>query len=170
MVNYRFDLASQALHQFIWNEFCDWYLELSKPILWDEDADPAYAEATRWALLTTLEKSLRLLHPFMPFITEEIWQRVAPLLQITGDSVMLQAYPVYDHARLDTEAEDGIEWIKVLGIKKQKSSSNYKDQSIEKHFLQTQPEISQRKIREISTGYSYYDCLSDRDRKSTAEC
>ncbi len=112
MADYRFDLASQALHEFIWNEYCDWYLELSKPILWDEDADPAYAEATRWALLTTLEKSLRLLHPFMPFITEEIWQRVSPLLQITGDSVMLQAYPVFDEARIDTEAEASVEWIK----------------------------------------------------------
>jgi valyl-tRNA synthetase len=114
MANYRFDLASQALHQFIWNEYCDWYLELSKPILWDEDADPAFAEATRWALLSTLEKSLRLLHPFMPFITEEIWQRVAPLLQITGDSVMLGAYPVFDKAQIDTEAEDGIEWLKGI--------------------------------------------------------
>ncbi|MCH8258082.1 MAG: valine--tRNA ligase, partial [Proteobacteria bacterium] len=61
--NYRFDLASQALHEFIWNEYCDWYLELSKPILWDDDAESEYAEATRWALLTTLEQSLRLLHP-----------------------------------------------------------------------------------------------------------
>jgi valyl-tRNA synthetase len=114
LANYRFDLASQTLHEFIWDEYCDWYLELSKPVLWDEDANPKYAEASRWALLTTLEKSLRLLHPFMPFITEEIWQRVAPLLQISGDSVMLQAYPVFDESLLDTEAEASIEWIKGI--------------------------------------------------------
>jgi len=81
-------------------------------VLWDEEADPEYAQATRWVLLTVLEKSLRLLHPFMPFITEEIWQRVAPLLEIEGESIMLQPYPVFDQSNVDKEAEANIEWIK----------------------------------------------------------
>ncbi|MDA1371760.1 MAG: valine--tRNA ligase [Proteobacteria bacterium] len=109
---YRFDIASQALHEFIWNQYCDWYVELSKPILWDEEANPALAQATRQVLISTLEKSLRLLHPFMPFITEEVWQRVAPLLSIEGDSIMLQPYPVFNPANIDTEAEEHIDWLK----------------------------------------------------------
>ena len=116
MANYRFDLASQALHEFIWNEYCDWYVELSKPILWDEEANPDQAQATRRVLLTVLEKSLRLLHPFMPFLTEEVWQRVAPLLSIEGDSIMLQPYPVYDVANVDQEAEANIDWLKGVII------------------------------------------------------
>ena len=116
MANYRFDLASQALHEFIWNEYCDWYVELSKPILWDEEANPDQSQATRRVLLTVLEKSLRLLHPFMPFLTEEVWQRVAPLLSIEGDSIMLQPYPVYDVANVDQEAEANIDWLKGVII------------------------------------------------------
>jgi len=116
MENYRFDMASQSLHEFIWNEYCDWYVELSKPLLWDEDANPQQAQATRWVLLTVLEKSLRLLHPFMPFITEEIWQKVAPLLAIEGESIMLQPYPVYTEANIDKAAEANIEWIKGVII------------------------------------------------------
>ena len=116
MANYRFDLASQTLYTFIWNEYCDWYLELSKPILWDEAANPEPARATRWTLLIILEKSLRLLHPFMPFITEEIWQKIAPLLQISGDSIMLQSFPTYDEKNIDKQAEEDIEWIKGVII------------------------------------------------------
>ena len=116
MENYRFDMASQSLHEFIWNEYCDWYVELSKPLLWDEDANPHHAQATRWVLLTVLEKSLRLLHPFMPFITEEIWQKVAPQLAIEGESIMLQPYPVYTETNIDKEAEANVEWIKGVII------------------------------------------------------
>jgi valyl-tRNA synthetase len=119
MENYRFDLASQTLHEFIWNEYCDWYVELSKPVLWDEDNNPEAAQATRYVLVSILEKSLRLLHPFMPFITEEIWQRVAPLQGIEGDSIMLQPYPVFSAENVDDTAEQGIEWIKgvIIGIR-----------------------------------------------------
>ncbi len=116
MLNYRFDLASQALHDFIWNEYCDWYVELSKPILWDEEAKPAEAQATRLILLVILEKTLRLLHPFMPFLTEEIWQRVSPLLGIEGESIMLQPYPLFDENNIDSEAEVHIKWLKGVII------------------------------------------------------
>jgi valyl-tRNA synthetase len=112
--NYRFDLASQALHEFIWNEYCDWYLELSKPILWDEDNNPEAAQASRKVLLTVLERSLRLLHPFMPFLTEEIWQKLAPALGITGDSIMLQPYPEFDAGNVDVAAQSEIDWLKGI--------------------------------------------------------
>jgi len=111
---YRFDLASQALHEFIWNEYCDWYLELSKPILWDEDNNPEAAQASRKVLLTVLERSLRLLHPFMPFLTEEIWQKLAPALGITGDSIMLQPYPEFDAGNVDVAAQSEIDWLKGI--------------------------------------------------------
>ena len=112
--SYRFDLASQALHEFIWNEYCDWYLELSKPILWDEDNNPEAAQATRKVLLTVLERSLRLLHPFMPFLTEEIWQKLAPALGIAGDSIMLQPYPEFDASNVDAAAQSEIDWLKGI--------------------------------------------------------
>ena len=116
MQHYRFDLASQTLHEFIWNEYCDWYVELSKPLLWDEKANSEGAQATRWVLLSILEQSLRLLHPFMPFITEEVWQKVAPLLGKNGDSIMIETYPLFDQSKLDSEAEEQIEWIKGVVV------------------------------------------------------
>ena len=113
---YRFDLVSQTLHEFFWNEYCDWYVELSKPVIWDEEANPEQAQASRFVLISVLEKSLRLLHPFMPFISEEIWQRVAPLLNITGDSIMVQPYPTYTEDSISMEAEADIDWIKGVVI------------------------------------------------------
>jgi len=75
--SYRFDWLSQTIYEFTWNEFCDWYLELSKPILTSAESTEAQLRGTRFTLMTVLETLLRLLHPIMPFITEEIWQRVA---------------------------------------------------------------------------------------------
>lgn len=114
MENYRFDIASQTLHEFIWNEYCDWYVELSKPVLWNEDENPDAAATTRRVLLSVLEGSLRLLHPFMPFITEEIWQKLAPQLNLSGDSIMLQPYPKYDANVVDENAEEHIDWLKGI--------------------------------------------------------
>ena len=112
MENYRFDLVSQTLHEFIWNEYCDWYVELSKPVLWDEEASPEAAQATRFVLISILEQSLRLLHPFMPFITEEVWQKIAPLIGNKGESIMIESYPRFEQGNIDGEAEEHIEWIK----------------------------------------------------------
>ena len=111
---YRFDLATQALYEFIWNEYCDWYLELSKPILWDESASAAQKTGTRRTLIRVLEASLRLAHPFMPFITEEIWQRVAPLAGRQGPTIMLQPYPACDEELIDSFANADIEWLKAV--------------------------------------------------------
>ena len=109
---YRFDLASQALYEFIWNEYCDWYLELSKPSLSDDSASAEAKRGTRRTLVRVLETVLRLAHPIMPFITEEIWQRIAPLAGKSGDSIMLQPFPQADNSRQDNQAVADIEWLK----------------------------------------------------------
>ncbi|TDR48879.1 valyl-tRNA synthetase [Tahibacter aquaticus] len=109
---YRFDLVSQALYEFTWNEFCDWFLELAKPAL--NGADTAAADSTRHTLLYTLETLLRALHPLIPFITEEIWQNVAPQLGIATPSVSLQAYPRAADIAADATAEAEVEWLKAV--------------------------------------------------------
>lgn len=124
--NYRFDLASQALYDFVWNEFCDWYLELSKPVLWDDATATSEQLGARRTLIAVLEKSLRMLHPFMPFLTEEIWQTVSPLADQAGESIMLAPWPGRQNDRLDAESEAEIEWLKeiIVGIRTIRSESN----------------------------------------------
>ncbi|MDO6428693.1 valine--tRNA ligase [Thalassotalea sp. 1_MG-2023] len=109
---FRFDLASQALYEFTWNQFCDWYLELTKPILFK--GSEAQQRGTRKTLVETLETLLRVMHPLMPFITETIWQRVVPLTNFNtqGDSIMVQAYPQYDDSLVDQATVDDLEWVK----------------------------------------------------------
>lgn len=114
---YRFDLASHALYEFVWNEYCDWYLELSKPVLWDETAPAERLRGTRRTLVRVLETILRLAHPMIPFITEEIWQRVAPLTgkEMTAQTtIMNQPWPVADASRMDEQAIADIEWLKQV--------------------------------------------------------
>ncbi|MFV1872527.1 MAG: valine--tRNA ligase [Oleiphilus sp.] len=119
VADFRLDLASQALYDFIWNEYCDWYLELSKPILTSEQSAEALKLGTRRTLVRVLEAVLRLAHPFIPFITEEIWQRIAPLAGKSGDTIMNQAYPVQDTSKIDTLALGDVEWLKgvILAIR-----------------------------------------------------
>ncbi len=112
---YRFDLLAQAVYEFIWNEYCDWYLELSKPILY-ASKDPAKQLGARYTLTTVLETLLRLIHPLMPFITEEIWQRVAKVLKINADTIMLQPYPTYDESRVDSDSLADIDWLKKVVV------------------------------------------------------
>jgi valyl-tRNA synthetase len=115
--DYRFDFAATALYEFTWHEFCDWYLELIKPVLQGEDL--AAAAATRRNLLTVLEALLRALHPIMPFITEEIWQRVAPLAGTAGPTIMRAPWPVAAGHAIDADAEQQVEWMKgfILGVR-----------------------------------------------------
>jgi valyl-tRNA synthetase len=112
--DYRFDLIAQTLYEFIWNEFCDWYLELSKPILTSTDSTVEALTGTRHTLITVLETTLRLLHPVMPFITEEIWQRIAPLAGINQDTIMLQPYPTFNEKLKSSQIENELEWVKSI--------------------------------------------------------
>jgi len=110
--SYRFDLAATALYEFTWNQFCDWYLELTKPVLFK--GSEAEQRGTRHTLITVLESLLRLMHPIMPYITESIWQAVKPLAGINSDSIMLAAYPVYQAELVDETAQADLEWLKAV--------------------------------------------------------
>ena len=122
--NYRFDLAAQAIYEFTWNEYCDWYLELAKISLQSEDEN--LQRGTRHTLVTVLETILRLAHPIMPFITEEIWQRVAPLAGITAETIMLQAYPISDDAQIKLDAIEETNWVMnfILGVRRIRGEMN----------------------------------------------
>lgn len=119
---YRFDLAANLIYEFTWNEYCDWYLELSKPIL-NQDSSDAAKRGTRRTLVRVLETLLRLMHPIMPFITEEAWQTVAPLAGRQGDTIMLQPYPQADSTKIDTAAEAELDWVKqfIMGVRRIRS-------------------------------------------------
>jgi valyl-tRNA synthetase len=114
LASYRFDLLAQAIYEFTWNEFCDWYLELSKPILTSPESSPAALRGTRHTLVTVLETLLRLMHPLMPFITEEIWQKIAPLAGKQGPSVMVQPYPTAQVKLRDAAIEDEMNWVQSI--------------------------------------------------------
>ncbi len=116
---YRLDLVAQAIYEFTWHEFCDWYLELSKPVLQSETSTAAAKLGTRRTLVEILEGLLRLLHPIMPFVTEEIWQQVAPRAGIDGPTIMLQPYPQPATGEADGKAVADIEWLKkfILGVR-----------------------------------------------------
>ena len=116
---YRFDLAAQTIYDFVWNQYCDWYLELSKPVLWDDNASADAKRGTRYTLVRVLEATLRLAHPIMPFLTEEIWQAIKGLAGVEGDTIMLQPYPVADDSKLDAQADADIEWLKgvISGVR-----------------------------------------------------
>jgi len=124
--NYRFDLATQVLYDFMWNEYCDWYLELSKVALREGAADEAARRGTRQTLVQVLENVLRLLHPFMPFLSEEIWQSVAPLAGASGPTIMRQPYPLPDPASVDRAASAELDWLRgvVLAVRNIRGEMN----------------------------------------------
>jgi valyl-tRNA synthetase len=142
--NYRFDHAAQAIYEFTWNEYCDWYLELSKPVLTSNTAADAQGSesvaedrmseatkrGTRRTLVRVLENLLRIAHPIMPFITEEIWQRVAPIAGVAaGDgsaTIMNQPFPSHRASLVNEEAEQEMQWVMafILGIRKIKGEMN----------------------------------------------
>lgn len=126
IAGYRFDLASQAIYEFTWNEYCDWYLELSKTILTSEQSSASSLRGTRRTLARVLETLLRLAHPIMPLITEEIWQRVAPLAGKQGSTIMLQPYPVPQPDKIDEAAVTEMNWVMsfILGVRSIRSGMN----------------------------------------------
>ncbi|MBI3546127.1 MAG: valine--tRNA ligase [Gammaproteobacteria bacterium] len=127
IVDYRFDLAANGIYQFVWGEYCDWYLELSKVVLNDPNSTSAALRGTRKMLVRVLEGILRLAHPIMPFITEEIWQRVAPLSGIQGETIMLQPYPELSPSfDLDLDSIEVMQWTMdvIAGVRNIRGEMN----------------------------------------------
>ncbi|SQH78139.1 valyl-tRNA synthetase [Shewanella benthica] len=112
MENYRFDLAANTIYEFTWNQFCDWYLELTKPVI--QTGTEAQKRGTRHTLVTVLEQMQRLMHPMMPYITETIWKRVQPLAGVSGDTLMLAPFPEYQADKVDAQAMEDLEWVKQV--------------------------------------------------------
>ena len=111
MTTYRFDLAAKAIYEFVWDEYCDWYVELTKPILNADDADEALQAGTRHTLLKVLEATLRLAHPFLPFITEELWQALPEAIRGKGESIMLAPFPEKDDKLTDEKSSEDIYYL-----------------------------------------------------------
>ncbi|QLC74011.1 valine--tRNA ligase [Pseudomonas sp. LPB0260] len=145
---FRFDLAAQALYEFIWDEYCAWYLELVKPVLWDENAPIERQRGTRRTLIRVLEVALRLAHPFMPFITEEIWQRIKAQAGVSGETIMLQAWPVANESRIDAAAEGDIEWVKqlMLGLRQIRGEMKISMAKRIDIILQNASDVDQRRL------------------------
>jgi len=123
---YRFDLATQALFQFSKNDYCDWYLELSKPILNSDNSTEEQKRGTRHTLVNILESMMRLLHPMIPFVTEEIWQLLKPMISTSFESIMLASFPIFDESALDKKVDSDIAWIQSLitGVRNIKGELN----------------------------------------------
>ncbi len=119
METHRWDLVAKAIYEFVWDEFCDWYLELTKPVLNADGYNEATRIGTRNTLATILESVLRLAHPFLPFLTEELWQSVPVGAREPGDTIMLQHFPEGDASRIDDAATEDVEWLKkvVTGVR-----------------------------------------------------
>ena len=119
IAEYRIDLMAQTLYSVIWDEYCSWYVELTKTVLNDDNASAAAQRGTRQTLVRVLETLLRLLHPITPFITESIWLKVAPLAAVVGPTIMLQPYPEADSAVIDNDAVIEMQWLMdtVTGIR-----------------------------------------------------
>ncbi len=147
---YRFDLASKELYEFIWNDYCDWYIELSKPVIYSKDSSTQQKRAARRTLVRVLESMLRLLHPIMPYITEDLWQRVAPLAGKTGDTIMLQPYPVYDPQKVDTEAIAELNWVKafIMGVRQVRSEMDIKPGKLLPVLLKNGSETDRQRLTE----------------------
>jgi valyl-tRNA synthetase len=126
LTGFRFHEAAAVLYRFFWDEFCDWYIELAKVTLNDPAVDDASKDATRRTLLEMLEAALRTLHPIMPFLTEELWHKVASLIGIHGATIMTEAYPRLEDYPADPAAAAEIAWLKtvVLGVRRIRAESN----------------------------------------------
>ncbi len=160
---YRFDLLSQALYEFAWNEFCDWFVELAKPALNGDGA--AAADSTRHTLLYVLESLLRLLHPLTPFVTEELWQQVAPKLGIDGGTVSLRPYPVAsDFADQDyAQADADVEWLKTMvsALRRVRSELNVSPAKTIRLLLQDGNDHDRARVARFASSLSFLLKLDD---------
>ncbi|BFT31365.1 valine--tRNA ligase [Alteromonas sp. D210916BOD_24] len=160
--DYRFDIAAQTVYEFTWNQFCDWYLELTKPVLNNDDSSEAEKRGTRHTLINVLESLLRLLHPLMPFITDTIWQRVVPLSALKveeGASIMVQAFPEVDAAKQDDKVLADIEWVKkfIVGIRNIRGEM---DISPNKPLNALLKNVSDEDARRLDAAKAFLDKLS----------
>jgi valyl-tRNA synthetase len=123
---YRLDVVIQTLYDFAWHEFCDWYLELTKAVLTAPDADPAQKRGAQTTLVDVLVALLKLLHPLMPFVTEELWLEIAKQRGIASETLMLERFPEATDFATDAAAEDEIAWLKgfVIGIRQIRGEAN----------------------------------------------
>ena len=147
---YRFDIASNILYEFTWNQFCDWYLELSKPAV--HKGTDAQKRAARHTLITVLESLLRLAHPIIPFITETIWQRVKVVTGAEGDTIMLQPFPEYDASLNDEQALRDLEWIKetIVAVRNIRAEMNIAPSKPLEVMLRGASADAQRRVAENS--------------------
>ncbi|CAI1578733.1 valine--tRNA ligase [Serratia fonticola] len=145
---YRFDIAAGILYEFTWNQFCDWYLELTKPVV--INGSEAEQRGTRNTLITVLEALLRLAHPIIPFITETIWQRVKPLTGETADTIMLQPFPTFDAALEDQQALNDLEWIKqaIIAVRNIRAEMNIAPSKQLEVLLRNANGDAQRRVQE----------------------
>ena len=160
--DYRFDIAAQTVYEFTWNQFCDWYLELTKPVLNNDASTEAEKRGTRHTLINVLESLLRLLHPLMPFITDTIWQRVVPLSALKveeGASIMVQAFPEVDTAKQDDKVLADIEWVKkfIVGIRNIRGEM---DISPNKPLNALLKNVSDEDARRLDAAKAFLDKLS----------
>ncbi len=123
---YRFDRVAREIHDLVWNRYCDWYLEFSKVTLNSDEVSESEKKGTKITMCRVLEEILKLAHPIMPFITEEIWQRLAPQIGMNGKTIMTEPYPIYQALRVDQEAELEMEWAMqlILGVRRIRGEMN----------------------------------------------
>ncbi|MDX7986875.1 valine--tRNA ligase [Xenorhabdus sp. 12] len=145
---YRFDIAANILYEFTWNQFCDWYLELSKPAI--NKGSEAEVRAARHTLIEVLEGLLRLAHPIIPFITETIWQRVKVVKGIDADTIMLQSFPEFSQEKVDELALNDLEWIKeaIIAVRNIRAEMNIAPSKPLEVLLRDANEDAQRRVAE----------------------
>ncbi|CDG16370.1 valine--tRNA ligase [Xenorhabdus doucetiae] len=145
---YRFDIAANILYEFTWNQFCDWYLELSKPAI--NKGSEAEVRAARHTLIEVLEGLLRLAHPIIPFITETIWQRVKVVKGIDADTIMLQPFPEFDQTKVDELALNDLEWIKeaIIAVRNIRAEMNIAPSKPLEVLLRDANDDAQRRVAE----------------------
>ncbi|WP_115717673.1 valine--tRNA ligase [Gallaecimonas mangrovi] len=148
MDSYRFDQVANHLYEFTWNQFCDWYLELTKPVLFK--GSEAQQRGTRHTLVVVLEALLRLMHPITPYITETIWQRVKVLAGIKADTIMLEPYPEYSSDKVDATAMADLEWVKqfIVAIRNIRAEMDIAPSKLLEVLLVNVSDTDQRRLEE----------------------